>query len=357
MANWPCTNSSCNSYGKPHPNCKCAAPMAHGGFADFCSDNRMHTPGCEYFAEGGLVENLAGADPYHAVAGHYANSGLFGLLKMGADKDLDKYHKSVKRGHKAIASEVDNAFDGTKPQKEDRSKYHEYIEKWLDNGGIDNDVQNEIYKQNSPEMMAEGGSVGHPPSGVFHGHPVEHAYPEQNILLQSTKGKISNYLKSLKPQTVFPKLAFDDNPDQTSIKKVYKGALKIADHPLSVLHEASKGTIVPEHILHLNHMYPELYTAMQKKITEKILHAQLEGKKPNSKIRQSLSLLMGANLSGVMEPQNIIAAQSAFAGGQPQQQQPAASPGNKKGTSSLSKSDQSYLTGQQALSARQQRPN
>ena len=55
MANWPCRNTSCNSYGRPHPFCKCAAPMAEGGEAHFCSQDRAHDAGCQYFPDGGEV--------------------------------------------------------------------------------------------------------------------------------------------------------------------------------------------------------------------------------------------------------------------------------------------------------------
>lgn len=58
----PCINSSCKSYGKSHPNCRCYGGKMgmYGGYADggevehFCDSDRKHFKGCEYFAEGGI---------------------------------------------------------------------------------------------------------------------------------------------------------------------------------------------------------------------------------------------------------------------------------------------------------------
>ena len=79
--------------------------------------------------------------------------------------------------------------------------------------------------------------------------------------------------------------------------------------------------------------------------------------KPPFHIRQGLSLLLGAPLSGEFVPQNIMAAQATFASNQPQQSSQQAPTKNKKGSSSLTKSDKAYLTSSQARENRQQRSN
>src|SRR5271166_3840589 len=56
MAAGPCLNPSCNSHGRPHPNCRCYGGFAEGGEAsEFCSENRAHQQGCQYFVDGGTV--------------------------------------------------------------------------------------------------------------------------------------------------------------------------------------------------------------------------------------------------------------------------------------------------------------
>lgn len=356
----PCQNVSCKSNGKPHPNCRCYGDMAEGGEVEpYCSKDQPHRNDCEYYADGGIVGTLRDIEPSHAVAGHIFNHGILGILKMDFDKDLNKYDSSVKKGHKNLESVIHHVFESDKRlDDEDRSRHHEAIEKWMAKGGVVHNLHQEIYNQNSgPQEFAKGGAVHKEGHGVLHGHPVEQAYPEQNILLQGAKGRVSNYLSSLKPQENSPRLAFDDSPDQSSKKRSYKIALKIADHPMSLMRDLHKGTLDKEHMQHFQALYPELKEAMQKKVTEKIIRSQLDGKKPNRKIRQSLSLFMGAPLSGEFTPQGIMAAQATFLNKKNPSQQQAPDQANKpkKNTAPLSKSDNAYLTGGQSLVARQQK--
>lgn len=356
-AGLPCKNTSCKSRGSAHPNCQCYGDMSEGGEAvPFCSQTRDHNPGCKYLADGGAV--TIPTDRNHALAGHIAHSGIVGMLKLDKNHDLEKYYKSIDRGHKKLEHHIDNLFENKKPEPaEDRTKHRQFVDDWISHGGISKAIEQEIYKHNAPaKMFAEGGMAEPHKKGVLHDHPLEMAHPDQNILLQETKGRVSNYLSSLKPQENMPKLAFDSDADHTAQNKNYHKALKIADHPLSVLHHVGDGTLDQEHVGHLTAMYPEVADALHKKVTEKIIKSELEGKKPNSKIRLGLSTLMGTPLSGEMTPQNISAAQSVFAqkSGSPQVQGAGAAP--KKGSpSALSKSDEAFLTRDQALAARQQR--
>ena len=100
----PCINSSCKSFGKPHPNCRCyggisqhtgageAGHFADGGEVDkkhFCAFGaRVHEPDCEYFDEGGQAqpspspsptldpEKLASAQDSMRKAFNYADGGM-----------------------------------------------------------------------------------------------------------------------------------------------------------------------------------------------------------------------------------------------------------------------------------------
>lgn len=358
MSYAPCKNPNCKSYGEPHPNCRCYGEMAEGGEVSFC--NGPHQSECEYYSDG-VTGSIGHLNPHHAVAGHMAHHGILGMLKMAKEQDLGKYDKSVQKGHDRVEEAIDRVLQGEKhPPMESREKHHKMIDEWISRGGITRDIQHEMHKQNSPAMMADGGPVQKTHEGVLHGHPIEQAYPDQNILLQQAKGRVSNYLSSLKPQEHAPRLAFDAPPDQSVQKKAYAKALKIADHPMSVLHAVTNGTIQPDEIRHLKAMYPEVLDAVQKKITEKVIHAQLDCKRPDHKVRQGLSLLMGTALSGEYTPLGIQAAQSVFAPKkvpQPEQPQQGASPQGPSKKSALSKSDSAFLTGGQALSKRQQRVN
>lgn len=65
----PCINPNCKSYGQSHPNCRCYGGkmmMAKGGEVEqFCSKNRAHEEGCEYYEEGGPVQAPEQKENYH----------------------------------------------------------------------------------------------------------------------------------------------------------------------------------------------------------------------------------------------------------------------------------------------------
>lgn len=362
MSDLPCRNQSCHSYGKPHPNCKCYGGMAEGGDVDhFCSKDQMHKADCQYYKDGGEVntgwENPIKSDEHtYPVAGFLAHQGIHGILKMNTNHDLGKYEHSVKRGHKHLDDGAEALFSGEKREPLDKSKSREAIHDWISKGGVTHDTQQEIYKQQQVQGLAEGGEVKNQESkGLHSGHPIATAYPEQNMMLQAAKGRVSNYLTSMQPQQNQAKLAFDRPRDQTHEKKSYERALDIAAHPLGVLDKIQQGNIHPEHLRHLNSMYPELSDVMQKKMTKRITEAQLKGEKPDHVVRQGLSMMMGTPLSGELTPQNIQAAQATFKSQQAPPTNPQTPDKKKKSTSSLSKVDQSYLTGNQARIERQQK--
>lgn len=358
----PCKNPACNSYGQSHANCKCYQNMADGGpTGSFCSSTNMHDPKCKYFIDAidQIAKNMQGDNPEHTVNGFVAHQGMAGILGLTQAQDLTKYNKASENGHRNMGKHIDALFSGEKvddPKNLDQRK--EKIKDWIKKGGVENSLQQEIYRQNSPVQMAEGGDVSQDPTEGLYNPVLSELHPTQNLMLQSTKGLVSNYLKNLMPQSNQPKLAFDDEPDTTQATKTYGQAVDIANNPLSVLKKINDGTIEPSDVKHLNAMYPELNTSLQQKVTQRITQAQLQGEKPNYAVRQGLSMFMGTPLSGELTPRNIQAAQAVFQNQQQQQQnQSPAKPvtKDKKNTSKLSKSDQSFLTGNQALVARSQK--
>lgn len=357
-AGLPCKNPSCRSEGKPHPNCKCYGGMAEGGEVEyFCGKSQPHRRECKYFKTGGDVH--AEDVPLHpdataSVSSYLAHGGMHSLLKNEDDSQeraIDRYNRSVQRGHKFFDAHVESLFGGKKPDTLDYAKSKEALNDWISKGGITQDLKDGIHNDNSPANFADGGEAKHP-GGLKHNKHLGAAYPEHHVMLQETKGRVSQYLNSLKPQEHTQKLAFDDAPDNTQQKKSYDMALKTAAHPLSVLEEVRRGTIVPEHLQHLNGMYPELANNMARRLTKRITEAQLEGKKPPYHVRQGLSLMLGAPLSGDMAQPNIAAAQATFQAKKDAQQQGGAP---QKKTSAIAKSSQSYLLPSQAAAERQQK--
>lgn len=240
----------------------------------------------------------------------------------------------------------------------------EKIRKWIDDGGVDQEVQQELYNQAGADAVpgfAHGGEVPKTEvaksetPGIQHNKGLALHYPDQAMRLSMARGRISNYLTSLKPHNAGPAKPFDDKPDLTEKKRTYDRALDIAAEPLSILEEIGKGTLEAEHLKHFNSMVPELGSLLKKKATEHIVKAQIKGEKPPYKVRQALSLFLGTNLSSDLSPESIQAAQQVFAQkAQPTQapQKPQKAKGNK---SALTNTDKSYLTGAQAIERRQQK--
>lgn len=270
--------------------------------------------------------------------------------------DIFGHANKVASGYATMGKALDSLFKAgaIKSSNEISEKAVDKLDKYIKNGGIDQNVQQQIYDdQNQPQGFAEGGTVEpivKPANGM------EVHYPEQNMLLNVAKGRVSNYLKSLQPNENPGKLAFDPAPDNRQQEKSYRRALKIAVNPLHVMDEIHNGTIEPQDLKHLNALYPEVSGLLQKKITEKIIKSQMDGTRPSSKVRQGLSMFMGTALSSEYSPQNIQAAQAVFAMKPKPQEQGQPVTKNKKSTSSLTKSDDAYLTSSQARVSRQQRP-
>lgn len=248
------------------------------------------------------------------------------------------------------------------------------LDDFLGRGGTTQSLQESLYDMNAVSdephyespSYAEGGEVHRPSKHkplkdslqplLRPDDGVAIHYPAQNMLLSAARGRVSNYLMGLRPTPHEPKLPFDDEPDSRQKKKAYDRALDVAVAPMGVMHEIEKGTVEPEHIKHLNAMYPELAGLLQKKATEKIVKAQMDGKRPSYRVRQGLSLLLGAPLSSEMTPQAIQAAQAVFLkSAPPGPPPPQPSAGGSK--SKLSKADQAFLTGPQAREKRSQRPS
>jgi hypothetical protein len=113
MADLPCRNENCKSFGHPHPNCRCYGGMAHGGSVEsFCSQNNAHHIDCQYFASGGQVES--DHENPSTTLGHAAvEHGLLGLLK-----NVGKPHMVDPEKHSRVLHEARNQHEWRRAPKE-----------------------------------------------------------------------------------------------------------------------------------------------------------------------------------------------------------------------------------------------
>lgn len=333
------------------------------------------------FAKGAAL-GWVGANVTSKIGQKYLAPALMKIVSSGTVKGaanaLDHVANMV-GGSKLIGGAIDGLFETTPIAGKSildsygRENAKEDLKNFIGEGGVTQGLQEQIYEDNGADAMpqfAEGGEVKAPPKDAKKIQPIlsedqgiaEH-YPTHNVLLNTAKGRVSQYLNGLRPLPHAAKLPFDHEPDQRQQQKSYDKALGIAVSPLRVLHDIKKGTVEPQDVKHLNAMYPELTSLLQKQITERVTKDQLDGKKPPYKVRQGLSLLLGAALSSEMTPGSIAAAQAVFAGPANTQgpqpsggSQPSRAP-SQASMNKLSKSSQAYLTGNQSLIRRSQREN
>ncbi len=261
------------------------------------------------------------------------------------------YAQQVARGAQKIATGVEALFKAGSaeiaPAASDAAK--EELKGFIEGGQVEEQIKNQIGSEpQATPAFAHGGQVTAP-------QPTDHfatVFPEQNTLLNAAKGRISSYLNGLRPTAHQPKLAFDPKPLDRDKHRSYNKAIELAVNPLKILDKVNKGNLTPEDMKHFTAMYPEVYTTLSKRMTERITKAQLAGEKPDYKKRQAMSLFLGAPLDSTLTPVAIQTAQAVFAN-KNAQQQPMLK--NKKGTSSLGKSVDSYQTADQARVQRQQK--
>ncbi len=347
-AGLPCRNPHCSSEGKPHPNCRCYPNlMAEGGEVTPRCEG-MHQPDCEHYQ----AEPQSDADK---IAAAFAHHGAAGTLKP---IDVDGHLSAIRKGNARITASLKALFDDPKGLKREPpdAKAREKLAAYLENGGLTQSLKEASYPQEA-QAFAKGGAVEHHPKSVapvLADTSIATHYPTQNILMHATRAAREGYLNGLRPTELTAKRAFDDEPDQTDQRRRYHQALDLANDPLSILREIGHGTLEEDHVGHLSAMAPELTDMLRRKLTEKVTHAQVKEKKPPYHMRQALSLFLGADLSSELTPESIAAAQATFApkGAPPA---PADQGKAKHSTAKLTKSDQAFLTSDQAREERGQK--
>lgn len=173
--------------------------------------------------------------------------------------------------------------------------------------------------------------------------------PEHGAPMGETAQKITNYLQNLNPshdkQNPLDEAPIISRPEKDN----YSRALEIAEQPLVVMNNIKEGTLTTQDVLHLNSMYPGLYSKMKQKISNEMINAVDKQTEIPYKTKMGLSLFLGQPLDSTLTPQGIQNSQMTFmTQGQPQQQ-PQKRSHNTDGLAKLSKD---YMTPGQAREAR-----
>lgn len=178
--------------------------------------------------------------------------------------------------------------------------------------------------------------------------------PEYNAPFAETSMRAVNYLAMLKPRT--DKFGPLDPPKTPSADAVsaYNRQLDIANNPMLVLNHVKNGTLIPQDMITVQTIYPELYNQMQQKMMSEIVNTSSKGKIVPYKNRMALSLFMGQPLDSTMSPEGIMGAQP-----QPEQQNPQGVAGGGKvtgkGGAAIGKMPMNFQTPLQSRDASRQK--
>jgi len=173
--------------------------------------------------------------------------------------------------------------------------------------------------------------------GQYHESELAHYMPEHATSATMHSVQVSQYLKSLQPDTApLTPLAKPRVPNAME-KARYKEALQIAEQPGILLNYIKDGTLTNTQVHHLQAMYPQLYAQMQ----DKLMHGLMEHKAKDGmlpyKVKLSLSVFMQQPLDNSLLPQAIMANQMP-------QQQPMQQTAPISKTNKLSRQPASYAT-------------
>src|ERR1700722_6163031 len=247
--NLPCLNGQCKSYGAPHYGCKCyegsgeegAAPSpgfeqghymgayAQGGAVHFCSETRAHKPDCEFFAEGGQVEenHEFASQPDLSLDHAVVNHGLLhALTKTGHSKSedpgrvLSDHMDAARRGRRELKDHSKNLFSQHKDHiVHDGEEHADALGAHLDD-----------LEMNPAKALDVGGSLG------------EQA-PAHGAALAAKLATTMNYFKTMKPKSQqfspLDEVAQPSKADQAN----YKRQLAVAQRPQAIIQHMRHGSL------------------------------------------------------------------------------------------------------------------
>ncbi len=151
------------------------------------------------------------------------------------------------------------------------------------------------------------------PIGAFGAPKISQAYMQQML-------KTYQYLQSILPNANKELNPFKKNVSQLSDKQLadFERALRVVDNPYAVLDSLQNGTLTQGEVDVLSNLYPNIYSGLQKKITE-VAYAMKDKSGIPFDQRMKYSLLLGVPLDPSLS--NTAAYQGTFA--KPTQKAPA----------------------------------
>lgn len=255
----------------------------------------------------GQVGKLAGRDAPDAIR-------LAMLKFLGNDKEINA------PAMKAMIDFVHNTIQGQNLLSNGAKAVFESGRIVLPAKLIPDDKSREKLDDRLKEMQTD-------PQALFEtGGQLVHYLPDHGQALSQTAAQGVQYLNSIRPNPVKQHPLDEDQKPSAIQKDKFDRALDIAQQPLLIYQHIKDGTIIPEDVINLKSINPNMYKMMN----EKLIHTMTEHIEKDNDIpyqtRLGLSLFLGQSMDSTMTPQAIQATQMVPATnnqtaqpGQPQQ--------------------------------------
>lgn len=138
---------------------------------------------------------------------------------------------------------------------------------------------------------------------------IEDVAPQTAQDLRDTMSKAIFFLASKAPKEQPSSPGMPPLPAPRREMSRFERYLRAVNDPTSILDDADAGTLVPESVEAVKHVYPKLFESMQ---AELAMHIDNAPKIPYAR-RMQLSALLGQDMTGTLRPSVAMAAQGAYA--------------------------------------------
>lgn len=153
------------------------------------------------------------------------------------------------------------------------------------------------------------------------GEHLEDVAPEAAQDLRNTTSRAIFFLASKAPKQTPSAPGMPPLPPPPRDVRRFERYIRAVNDPTSILDDADEGTLAPESVEAVKHVYPKLYEMMQTDLAGRVENMP---KVPYKK-KMQISALLGQDMAGTLNPAMYAAAQAVY-GNVPQQQERAQMP-------------------------------
>jgi len=274
----------------------------------FCEQTAPHQPGCEHFADGGMIEanNEITTNPELSLDNAIISHGLAHLLtKTGHSKSEDPMRAAhdhidhIRRGRKELEHHSKNIFE-TKKEHQIKSDPEQVKE-------LKSHLED--FQINPHKLLELGGSLND-------------SMPDHQGALGAKMAAIMNHMHLIKPSPRQMDPMSAPIPPTKIEEAKYHRQLALMQNPMLAYQGVKDGMINPDDMQTLGAVYPKLLDKMKTQTMGALVDSRMQEKPVSYKHKMGLGTLLGQPLDYTQTPAAAQAIVMANGGAQaPSQQQ------------------------------------